>query len=262
MKLEFLYHGGAVGATGFLTLPVLENMDIQASVALPITGGHGSSRVENCRHRNYFSFCAAESHVVGSHSKTDHGYGTLATTTIEGLNIMDVVTCDRIVARLTAKYPDDKTEPSFVPLGSRFENLRIAGHPINVNLATGLFADNPNWGALAKAYAQPAAKKKDPATKSVKEDLDLLSPDLAKNGFPKPGGTLFCTLARDLDVLPAGLSRKDNGIYVPHFGTVFLAEYYASASAHRLLMLRVELGCSVEGGYGAGGCDTNGGWPP
>jgi hypothetical protein len=132
MKIDFLYHGGAVGATGFLTLPVQETMDIQASVALPITGGQGSSRVEGCRHRNYFSFCTAESHVVGSHSKTDHGYGTLATTTIEGLNIMDVVTCDRIVARLTAKYPDDKSEPSFIPLGSRFENLRIAGHPIDV----------------------------------------------------------------------------------------------------------------------------------
>jgi hypothetical protein len=261
MKIEFLYHGGAVGATGFLTLPVKENMDIQASVALPITGGQGSSRVENCRHRNYFSFRTAESHVVGSHSDNDHGYGTLATTTIEGLNIMDVVTCDRIVARLTAKYPENKSEPSFIPLGSRFENLRIAGHPINVKLATDIFATNPSWGELTKAYAAPPPKEKVAATKSVKEDLDLLSPDLAKNGFPKPGATLFCTLARDLDV-PAGLSRKEHGIYVPHFGTVFLAEYYASATAHRLLMLRVVLGCSVEGSYGAGGCDTNGGWPP
>jgi hypothetical protein len=96
----------------------------------------------------------------------------------------------------------------------------------------------------------------------VKEDLDLLSPNVAKNGFPAVGKTLFCTLARDFGALPGGMSRKDHGIYVPHFGTVFLGEYFASATAHRLLMLRVELGCSVEGGYGAGGCDTNGGWPP
>jgi hypothetical protein len=253
MTIKFLYHGGAVGATGSITLPVQETMDIQASVALPITGGHGSSRVENCRHRNYFSFCTAESHVVGSYSARDKAYGTLATTTIEGLNIMDVVTCDRIVARLTAKHPEDQSEASFIPLGSRFENLRIAGHKIDVVLATDLFATSPTWGKLTQAYAKD---------KGVKADLQSLVPGKPKNGFPGAKGSLFCTLARGLDTLPGGLSRNGHGIYVPHFGTVYLAEYYASPAAHRILMLRVELGCSVEGGYGAGGCDTNGGWPP
>lgn len=255
MKIKFLYHGGAVGATGYLTLPVQETMEIQASVALPIIGGHGSARVENCRHRNYFSFCAAESHVVGSYSARDKAYGTLATTTVEGINIMDVVTCDRIVARLTVKYPEgDGSEPSFIPLGSRFENLRIAGHKIDVELATDLFAANQTWGKLTQAYA---------SDKTFKAELQRLRPG-APNGkdFPGSKGMLFCTLARNLDKLPGGLTLNGHGIYVPHFGTVCLAEYFASPSAHRLLMLRVELGCSVEGGYGAGGADTNGGWPP
>src|SRR5271154_5983620 len=254
MNIKFLYHGGAVGASGFLTLPVQETMEIQASVALPITGGHGSARVENCRHRNYFSFFAAESHVVGSYSAKDKAYGTLATTTVEGINIMDVVTCDRIVAWLAAKYPEDRSEPSFIPLGSRFENLRIAGHRIEVDLATDLFAGNQTWGKLTHAYAND---------KQVKEELQRLSPGASKsNDFPGSKGMLFCTLARNLDRLPGGLALNGHGIHVPHFGTVCLAEYFASPVAHRILMLRVILGSSVEGGYGAGDADTNGGWPP
>jgi hypothetical protein len=254
MKIKFLYHGGAVGATGSLTLPVHETMEIQSSVSLPITGGHGSALVENCRHRNYFSFCTAESHVVGSYSARDKGYGTLATTTIEGLNIMDVVTCDRVVARLTAKHPEDGSEPSFMPLGSRFENLRIAGHKIDLELATELFAQNHTWGKLTDAYAKD---------KKFKEELQRLRPGAAKSDkFPGAKGMLVCTLARNLDKLPGGLTNNGYGIYIPHFGTVYMAEYFASPTAHRLLMLRVELGCSVEGGYSVGGSDGNGSWPP
>ena len=136
MKIKFLYHAEAVGATGYITLPVRETMEIQASVALPINGGHGAARVENCHHRNYFSFRVAESHVSGAYSAKDRAYESLATTTIERINILDVVTCDRVIARLTSKYPEDGSEPSFVPLGSRFENLRIAGHKIEVGMAT------------------------------------------------------------------------------------------------------------------------------
>src|SRR5262245_56875920 len=122
MKLQFLYHGGAVAASGHITLPFRETMEIQASAALPVTGGHGWARAEKFLHRSYFSFERAETQVVGSYSEKDKAHGTLATTTIEGINIMDIVTCDRVVARITSKYPEDESEASFIPLGSRIEN--------------------------------------------------------------------------------------------------------------------------------------------
>src|SRR5277367_1748212 len=176
MKIKFLYHAEAVGATGYITLPVKETMEIQASVALPITGGHGSSRVENCRHRNYFSFRVAESHVAGSHTEKDHAYESLATTTIEGINILDVVTCDRVIARLTSKFPDDGSEPSFVPLGSRFENLRIAGHKVEVDMATDLFTEYHTWTKLTEAHSKD---------KAVRDDLRRLRPGAPEtNDFP------------------------------------------------------------------------------
>jgi|SRR5579863_9056939 hypothetical protein len=254
MKIKFLYHAEAVGATGYITLPVRETMEIQASVALPINGGHGAARVENCHHRNYFSFRVAESHVSGAYSAKDRAYESLATTTIEGINILDVVTCDRVIARLTSKYPEDGSEPSFVPLGSRFENLRIAGHKIEVGMATDLFTEYHTWTKLSQAHS---------TEKAVQEDLIRLRPGAPPaDGFPGANGIFSCTLARSLDGLPAGLTRNGYGIYVPHFGTVYLGQYYVAPQTHRLLMLHVDLGSSVEGCYGAGGAGGNGSWPP
>jgi hypothetical protein len=254
MKIRFLYHAEAVAASGYLTLPIHESMPIQAATALPILGGHGSATADNFHHHNYFSFCHAESHVVGSYSEKDKAHGTLATTTIEGLNILDVVTCDRIVARITTKHPESSGDSAFIPLGSRFENLRIAGHKIDVELATDLFAEHDTWTKLNEAHAKDAR---------VREDLGKLAVSRrGDGGFPESKGMMWCTLARNLDKLPGGLSRRGHGIYVPHFGTVYLGEYFVTATTHRLLMLHVDLGCAIEGCYGSGGADGNGGWPP
>src|SRR5579862_8678678 len=82
MKTRFLYHAEAVAATGRVTLPFHETMEIQASVALPINGGHGSARVEHFRHRDIFSFARAESQVVGSFSDLDRAHGTLSSVVV------------------------------------------------------------------------------------------------------------------------------------------------------------------------------------
>ena len=228
-------------------------MEIQAATALPINGGHGSCRVEKFRHRNIFSFDSAESHVVGSYSELDKAHGTLSSVIIEGLNILDVVTCDRLVLRLTSKHNDDRSEPSFIPLGSRFENLRIAGHKFDVDLATDLFTELSTWSKLTEAVAKNAA------TRSQIDKLKMLP---GEDGLPANAGTFGCTLARNLDDLPPGLTRRDHGIYVPHFGTIYFGEFFISPNARRLMMLHVDLGCSVEGCYGIGSGTGNGqGYP-
>ena len=249
MKIQFLYHAEAVAASGRITLPMQDTMEMQASLSVPILGGHGSVRVEKFRHRNIFSFESAETHVVGSYSEKDKAHGTLATTTVEGINILNVVTCDRLVARLTSKHPGDASESSYIPLGSRFENLRIAGHKLEVELATDLFTEHHTWNKLSGTKHRADLQKI--ALHEVKDDV-----------FEHPRGMIACSLARNLDKLPGGLTRNGHGIYVPHFGTVYLGEYFASRHTHRLLMLHVDLGCSVEGCYGSGGAGGNGSWPP
>ncbi len=259
MKTKFLYHAEAVGASGHITLPFDEVIEIQASAALPISGGHGTSRSENFKHRNILSFHEAKAHVVGALSdKEKKHHATLSSVVITGLNVLDVVTCDRMVMRLTSQHDvgaqgEAAPEPSFKLHGTHFDNLRIAGHLIDVKLATGLFNKCDTWTGLSNSYAN-AAERKDlkPLTLLEREDDQL----------PESKGMLGFTFAQIPDPLPDGLTRDGHGIKVDHFGTVYIGELFISRYKRRVQMLHIELGCSVEGCVSLGSGEGNGlPWP-
>jgi hypothetical protein len=246
MQTRMLYHADAVGASGNLTLPVQESMPIQASVSLPLIGGHGAAEVKEFRYRNILYFSWAESTVVGSYSEKDKAHGSASMAIIEDLNIMDVVTCDRIVARVTTKHAGD--EPSIIPMGSLFENLRIAGNKIEPDLAIDTFTQHETWEKLNAAHGNA----------KTREQLNKQSFHKEGKKLPTSKGMFGCTLVRDFGKLPVGLEERNGGIYVPHFGTVYLGEFYVTQYSRRLLMLHVDLGCSTEGCFGAGGTGGNG----
>ncbi len=250
MKIKFLYHAEAASATGQITLPHQELIEVPASVSVPFNGGHARSSFEKFNYRSIISFDRAEVSTVGSYSEKDGAYGSLATACIEGVNILNVVTCDRVVLRLTSKHPEDGAEASFIPLGSYFENLRIAGYRMDIEMATGLFTQHSTWSKLTSAYANDEHFRAEIARLSM---IPAQGPHL-----PVSRGTLGVTLARNLDRLPPGLSASDHGIYVPHFGTVYLAEYFLTPHSQRLMMLHVDLGCAIEGCGGIGSGQTNG----
>ena len=128
--------------------------------ALPPDGGVGSIRVEGFRHRDILSFGSAYAEVVGTEPE-DGVYETLSLSVVEKFNLLDVVTCDRIVARLTSRFPGvakDGCEPpqelSVVPIGSRFEGLRIGNHFFErLELAPDYFCEpeRASWTGLLKA---------------------------------------------------------------------------------------------------------------
>src|SRR5260221_1790209 len=101
-KHRFHYHASAHALSGELTRPVQHMTEVQAGISLPSTGGVGTSHVENFRVDEVASFKRGYSHVSGSVKKENRTITstTHATATIEGLNILDLVTADRIVARL------------------------------------------------------------------------------------------------------------------------------------------------------------------
>jgi len=106
-RTTFLYHTEAVGASGHISLPVQDVMPLQASVASAIGASFGKARVDNFKHLDYLTIGSIESQVVSSYSERDKAYGTLASVVIEDLNNLNVVTCERIVSRLTSKHPKD-----------------------------------------------------------------------------------------------------------------------------------------------------------
>ena len=253
MKTKFLYHAEVVGASGHITLPHDEIIDIQASVALPPAGGHGTSRSENFKHRNVLSFHEAVGHVVGTFSKEDKAHGTLSSVVITGVNVLNVVTCDRIVMRLTSKHAEGR-EPEFMLHGTHFDNLRIGGHQIHVDLATDLFNRYSTWSDLSNAYT------KEGDDRTTLKALTLLERE--DNQMPESKGMVGYSLLRGPDPLPGGLTREGHGIHVPHFGTVYLGELFISRYTRRIQMMNIRLGCSVEGCIGIGGGVGNGlPWP-
>jgi hypothetical protein len=253
-RTTFLYHAHAVGITGHITLPVVDRLPVQASLASGIGETFGKVRVDKFTHLDYLSVGSIESNIVTSYSDKDGAHGTLASVIIEDLSTLHVVTCDRMVNRLTSKHMKDGSEPaSFILHGTRFEGLRIGGQEIQLNLAVGLLSELSTWDKLTKAY------EKDPAIRKELQDLSLYP---AKgNKLPVHNGVFACTLAHIPAELPRGLKRVEGqGIYVPHFGTVYPAQYYITPTSRNLRMMHVDLGCSVEGCNSYG--DTGGSGSP
>ena len=61
--------------------------------------------------------------------KPGHGWATLTTVVVDDLNVLEVLTADRVVGQIITDYPLEGYVPAVSFLGTRFDNLRIAGHP-------------------------------------------------------------------------------------------------------------------------------------
>jgi hypothetical protein len=159
------------------------------------------------------------------------------------------------MTRLTSKHDDNGNgEASFILHGTHFDNLRIAGQQLELNLAVGLFSELSTWTKLTEAYEGDVG---------IRAEIDSLAFYKSEDGkLPVRNGIFGCTLATIPEKLPRGMSRKNHGIYIPHFGTIYAAEYYITPTSRRLRMLHVDLGCSVEGCNGFGDTGANGaGYP-
>src|SRR5690348_5960913 len=150
----FHYHACAHAFSAQFTRPFHHQIDIQAQSALPVVGGHGHSRVECFEFRDFISFKKGYSHVSGGHQPDDDSNNTLSTAVLEHLNMFDVLTADRIVSRLYSKHPANDKEGKITWIGSKFENLRIAGYPVHVELNVPLFHDLLTYEAAEQAFTK------------------------------------------------------------------------------------------------------------
>ena len=217
MEQSFLYHALATGVSGHITLPFEHTITVQAPSALPFIGGYSTSRVEGYRYEQILSFDAAESSTTGSENR--EFFNTLATASIERLKIFNALTADRVVARLASKYSKETGERTVTFAGSHFENLRIAGCPVEVRIdPEQLSSSRQSETARFGTFAAPAS-------------------------FERCYG---------LEVL------EDGAIHVPQLGKVYLAECLSTTSFQSISMLRVVLGCAVEGQLTAGNASSNG----
>jgi len=227
-------HGSALG--GQITGPFQAFIDVQAGASLPTIGGYGSSRAADFRFREIISFRSAHTEVMGAYDREDGGYHSLATSVVEGLNILGVVTADRVVARASSAWKPGEEESRIVSLGSQFENLRIGGGPVDVELNADVLVKLRTFASLKNEFKLNAAFRT--IAENPLQTGQLQNPSDATRVF-------LCSLVKDIKGIPPGVERRGNMLHVREFGRIFLAEVVAEPGRRALTMLRLELGCAL-----------------
>jgi hypothetical protein len=258
-----IYHAQAFVIEGEIKQPIKQPIQPFGRVVLEtrcdtlITQSVGETNIEGL-----ISFRRGHTRVIGTHIKQkvdifgrNHaGWATLSTAEIEGYNVLDVITADRVVAQITTDHTltgDNKRPVNSVPrvnfLGSTFENLSIGGVPVQVELNLALcakpdndrpylegekFLDNVH-SQLDEFVAAPelpkSLKEKYSAEIAYIDDLkrrakstNKAGADGGPNGYPK----LRCSLVKKITLskqIP-GVHTFGNLIFLEDFGTVSLAE--------------------------------------
>jgi hypothetical protein len=268
------YNAETMVLSGELVLPVAQKVEPQAHTKLPENGGYFSQRLDGYRLESVVTFRSAYSHTSGSKSKKDgEGWNTLTTTVVEGLNVMEVVTADRVVGQTITEHPLEGYIPSISFLGTRFENLRIAGYPVKMEFDYDIFGPRPindlpyvkDGGVVSRVGRQydRILRNKNLPDKLQKHYNDLSS----KLGSSEE---VECSLVNRVAGLFPG-SSFGNVITIPGFGTITLAkltvkheDQHETSKVYRkttftLTMIDLKLGCAIEGDLPIGTGTSNGG---
>jgi len=240
IKRVFHYHASGLALSGSFKRPISRDIEVQAPTVLPTIGGYGNARVENFRLDHHIQFKAGYSHVAGSKQQKDDKefHTTQVTATVECLNVLDVVTADRVVARAAAYHvlPDDESHFSFV--ASTIENLRICGYPVEIEHNDRLFAHLDTFEKVKKELETDKEFKK-----MAEDPFHTGKPTKLSEGH----GEILCSLVKQIKTKAPGVTVEGHGLVIPNFGRVYIAEALLSSCKRTLTMLRFELGSPVEG---------------
>jgi hypothetical protein len=283
---QYFFHASAYGLASEIERPTRHSIPTQAATVLAPSGGRGYNRVEDFQFDRIISFQAAFAEVGGSFDDCHNRHTSYATAVIEGLNILDVVTADRIVSRLaiySARADDPKGEATYDITGSHFENLKVAGHKIDVKLATHVFHEHDTYSKVATAHSERKTDDwllggkfkdlKDEELGELEETYHALGgvPELVRE-WKRPGtrpadrGHYVFSPANHLQLHDhTGPNTELRGfgsfIFVPKFGVVRLPELVLNRHSRSLTMLRVQMCSTGTAGTDIGGTHGSGGVP-
>jgi hypothetical protein len=255
------YHAEAHVFEAQLEHPLTGIIKPQNHVKLLQEGGYILEHTKDYRADNVVTFKSAYTHVAGHKSpKENHGWITLVTSVIEQLNVLEVVTADRVVAQTSTEHPLVGHVPTVTFLGTRFENLRIAGIPVNLKLRfplTTLSPKNPDATYLddANFLKEIGCSQSFPGVQAQwKGYLD------SREKSPRPAARATGSLAYDVSLGDQKVSG--NVITIAEFGKIFLAELAVECDTFQLTMIRLDLGCIAKGMMSFSVNIANGGTQP
>ena len=265
------YHADANALGGVLTHPYKTVITTAANSSLSNAGGYNSSPSVPFHLDHVLSCKAAYTHTTGG-EENGH-WATLTTAVVEGVNLLEVVTADKIVAQIATTHSKIGSNRTVSFVGSQFVGLRINGHSVEPVLDRHPFPPKP---------ARNGAKDGKPARFEVSsfhhKDVRKLAadqsrkvtghphaPDWAKHRYGwlesvneiDSRGHLLCSLVTEIrGSLP--VDTFGHVVHVPGFGNIFLGEVTLDAGSYRLTMVRAEMGCASSGTISMASGRTNG----
>jgi hypothetical protein len=294
-ELTHTYHAEAEVLSGHLLRPVNQEIHPQASVALKDRrDGFFFQQTKGYSLEGLVSFASGYTHVSGHRSLKNHGWVTLATSVLEGLNVLDVLTADRVVGQVSTEHPIENGHvPHVTFLGTHFENLRIGGYEVQLELDLGVCGNKPkndmpytnDLGFLDRVQRQcddivgrsdlPRVLRDeyDEELKQIAEARDQCNG--SGTGKVKPV-KLGCSLVKSIAPIPVATSFG-NVLEIPGFGIVKLGEVEVGvellpegtvrgkrlegdrgSNYFQLTMLNMRLGCIGDGNFSAVKLKSNG----
>lgn len=269
-----VYHAEAQVLGGSLKHPIEQPISHHSRAVLESRrAGHITDIAEEFSLEGLISVKSGHTRVSGAKVEkkdlwgNDHsGWVTLSTTVVEGLNVFEVITADRLVAQVSTEHAVVNGHvPKVTFLGTRFENLRVSGYPVELELDLEIcggkprdnqsYFDDPDFlkriekqskqyyseckedldsrdllETLEKEYDQGPISIDD-----VRKKLQVAAP-VTGNGDDCP--RIECSLVKRIRKIPIpGVKTVGNIIYIPDFGAVSLAgvEIGCQRTNHRFL---------------------------
>jgi hypothetical protein len=256
----FYYHADASPLGGYITHPFESVVPSQASSSLAPAGGYIAASVDHVHHHGIVSCKHAYSHISGAARKGSGGWATHVTSVVEGLNVQEVVTADRIVASLAVDHPHRGYIPEVTLVGTQFVNLRIAGRLVAPVLDLDLFCESRQAGSNGEKEERHKPWPEDPCflDKAIRQSSTIAAirdaPDWLKKRYDwveheeerRKKGYVLCSLVKEVKEAEPE-TAFGHVVHVPGFGNVFLGELIVDQSSFRLTMLRIEMGCLAHG---------------
>jgi len=283
------YHADASPLAGYLTHPSELELHTKGAVSLGPAGGHSEARAESFSHKDLMHSGAVYSQVTGSIAKTSRNWTTHVTSVIEKLNVLDIVTADKIVSTITVEHPHDGYYPSVSFAGSEFVNLRINGKPVTPTLDLGLVSlaapkrkthSSKEGDMLSDEATSPLSAFPGKAWPSMQSFVRKAVVQGGKITSAKgvPGwlkgrytwmesakdrtkkGYILCSLVSSVPDAAPGTSYG-HVITVPNFGNVFLGELIVDPKSFQLTMMRIELASAASTGQTSFSAARTNGFP-
>lgn len=275
-----IYHAEASALHGELKLPYPAKIERQAHAKVKPEGGYESQHGKPFRVEGVLSYCAAHSQVAGYEESEEKGrvFRSLATSEIEQLNILNVVTCERAVAQTSTEHPRYE-EDGYVPiptfLGSQYYNLRIGGYRVEVELDIELLSQDQHSWSTPFSRHKPfldliADRLKYFRGESVPKNLQDRYP--ADAFMDRGKECVVFSLVKSIETKAPWFNKESHVFDVPHFGQIHLAvlrvEYseqegeIAKPTLFDLKMFDINMGCIGSGNLAACMTSNNGGTGP